>query len=164
MKLTIIFSSLIALSCIACGLDRALANGEKASAITNATQFSGTNGYRLFTGQDKSIRQKVYIKSVSSKKIEFHIFVSNDLEKKTSQIQGIAIDKYDGDPEMDDDEHGEMYPAEEYFYESKGCLLAIRIDMLQKDKMRIIESGCEARRDKAVPFESVALLKYDKAG
>jgi hypothetical protein len=140
-------------------LDSVPANGGESSTFINKDKLTGANGYRLFMGQDKSIKQEAYIKSLSSKKIEFHIFVSNDLEKKTSTIQGVAIDKFDGDPEMDLDEHGEMYPAEEYFYEAKGCLLAIRIDILQKDKLRIIESGCEARHDKAAPFESIGVLR-----
>lgn len=148
-----LFISVALLMLFGCGIGSA----KNYSAIKD--RLTKTEGYLVFEGTDGLLQQSLYIKFFSKDKIKFYIFTENKEKMKSSEIKGMAINTIYGDPEIDEDEHGEAYFVEEYFFKNNGCLLSIRIDDSKKDKAKILESNCETRHDKAAPYESIGLLR-----
>lgn len=111
----------------------------------------------IFIYDNDTISQKVEISYLSGDRIAFKLTSCNKNQNKKSSIEGVALSR-NTDPEIDEDEDGNAYPAQQYFFE-KGCWLSFRIDMEQRDKLRVIERDCGDHRDKNCPFHSLTVLK-----
>lgn len=60
--------------------------------------------------------------------LEFSLIITETETSEKTTITGIAMDKSpDMDPELDEDETGTMFPAEEFSYNNNGCDIYIRI-------------------------------------
>jgi hypothetical protein len=121
----------------------------------------GSDSVVIYTYENDTLFQKVELKFISEKSISFVLTSKNKQRNKLSKIEGLAKSKVDLDPEIDEDEEGNAYPAEQYFFE-KSCELLIRVDIEQKNKLRVIEANCENQHDSVCPFTSVGILRSMK--
>jgi hypothetical protein len=108
--------------------------------------------------ENDTLIQKIEIQYLSKEKISFLLTSENKQNKKIFKIQGTALSIADSDPEIDEDEEGSAYPAQQYIYENE-CWLSIRIDLEEFNRIRIIEGNCEKLHHKSCPFESVGILR-----
>ncbi len=112
----------------------------------------------VFTFENDTLFQQVEVKFITKNEFSFLLTSKNKQKGKYSQVNGIAKSKNDVDPEIDEDEEGNAYPAQQYIFE-KNCWLSFRVDMQLKDKLRVIESNCENHHDSGCPFGSVGILR-----
>lgn len=108
--------------------------------------------------ESDTLKQNVEVKTLSDSTIRFLLISENKINGKIAKIQGVAKSMTHVDPEIDDDEEGNAYPAKEFIYNDK-CILHIRIDMLQKDKLIVKEGGCAMLHDSSCPFKSLGILR-----
>lgn len=108
--------------------------------------------------ENDTLMQRAELKSISDTTVHFVLTSKNKRNGKLAVIEGLANSVADADPEIDEDEEGNAYPAQEYIFE-KGCWLSIRVDMEEMDKLRVIEASCEKVHDKSCPFGSLGILR-----
>ncbi len=138
------------------GIEKRKDNSETSKVTTQVhqKQFS-------FVYENDTLLQKLDIKSFSAESIEFSLTSTNKSKNKTVNIEGVAKAKSSSDPEIDEDEEGNAYPAQVYIFE-KDCWLSFRIDMESKDKVRIVEADCDKFHNANCPFASVSTLRLSK--
>ncbi|GHT17568.1 hypothetical protein FACS189429_1910 [Bacteroidia bacterium] len=111
--------------------------------------------------KNDTLLQKIEIQYLSKMEIHFILISSNLLKNISEKIEGKAVCDLDADPEIDEDEEENAYPATQYIYSDK-CGLYIRIDLEQQDKVRIIEGdNCDSLHTLFCPFNSQGILKKD---
>lgn len=115
----------------------------------------------VYIYENDTICQKLQITSFSERQIDFALKTINKARKLTSEAEGKAISR-NQDPEIDEDEYGDAYPAIEYVFIKGHCSLSIRIDMDKKDKLQINESDCPNLRNQYCPLGSVGILSIQK--
>ncbi|MFH2095958.1 MAG: hypothetical protein ABIJ16_09655 [Bacteroidota bacterium] len=108
--------------------------------------------------ENDTIKQSIDVKYVSPTEMQFTYVSLNKLSGRTSEMEGIATNvNPDGDPEIDEDEEGNTYPAVEYYYEDE-CVLALRIEKEKKSRMQISSQDCEARESADSPYASAGVM------
>jgi hypothetical protein len=95
-----------------------------------------------FVVKNKSKRQTLIVEPISEYKIYFVLNIDGACKKSVS---GVAVG-VNGDPELEEDETGDTYPAISYIFEKKDYSLDIRIAMevagdYKRDRAALIESG-----------------------
>jgi hypothetical protein len=114
----------------------------------------------VYAFENDTIRQRVALNYLMDTVIRFAYAVENKIRLQSSVIQGTAINKYSrNDPEIDQDEEGLAYPADEYVY-SNQCWLAFRIHMETQALLQIMEADCQP--NPYCPLESAGILKLVK--
>jgi hypothetical protein len=117
----------------------------------------------VYVFENDTIRQRVALNYLTDTVIRFEYTVENTMQKQHSIIRGTAKNKYSGykwyDPEIDQDEEGLAYPADEYVY-SNQCWLAFRIHMQTQALLQIMEADCQP--NPYCPLESAGILKLVK--
>jgi hypothetical protein len=108
--------------------------------------------------ENDTILQILEIKLITNQQVNFALSSTNKPKQKTFKIEGIARSKGTADPEIDEDEEGNAYPAISYLFEN-DCWLALRIDMQSKERVQINEAECEDLHDQCCPFGSMGILK-----
>ena len=111
-----------------------------------------------FTFSNDTLVQMLNVEKKTSKKIIFTIESINKRSQRSSKINGTAILK-NGDAETDEDEEGNIYPVNEYIFETPSCYLAIRIASELETYARIADGECSTGRQINAPYESVGILK-----
>ena len=111
----------------------------RVSDKTAISEKLNNESFQYFFESD-TLKQNVEVKTLSDSTIRFLLISENKINGKIAKIQGVAKSMTHVDPEIDDDEEGNAYPAKEFIYNDK-CILHIRIDMLQKDKLIVKEGG-----------------------
>lgn len=102
--------------------------------------------------------QKIVVKNISDTKISFVLMSENIKRELSDTLKGIAISKSDFDPEIDEDEDGNAYPAQEYIFDGK-YRMSIRIDMEDKDKLRVVTSdNVPSKHKEYYPLRSIGIL------
>ncbi len=114
-----------------------------------------------FVYENDTLLQKLVIKSLNTKLLEFSLTSTNKSKNKTFNIEGVAKAKNTSDLEIDEDEDGNAYPAQVYIFE-KDCWLSFRIDMESKDKIRIVEADCDKFHNESCLFGSIGVLRLLK--
>ena len=114
--------------------------------------------HRIYRYSNDTLSQVVEIFWKKGDSVFFKYSRENTKRKIKYTLQGIAKNLFpNDDPEMDEDENGEGYPADEYYIEGKdGTSLRIAFD---HSKMRI-KGG--KKDDPLCPFESVGVLRNKK--
>lgn len=108
---------------------------------TESTMVNNNEKFTFIYNNDV-VLQKLDVTFIEDNQISFAINVKEG-GCKTS-IVGEAVDNYpDSDPALDEDEEGYGYPAIEYVYQEKNCIVVIRIEMQNKDKAKVIFKDCE---------------------
>jgi len=93
--------------------------------------------YQVYSFENDTLSQRIEVSFVTESEIKFRLVCENKKRIQSSQIEGKAKCKIDADPEIDEDEDGNAYPAQQYFFENY-CWLSIRIDLEQKEKIGIL--------------------------
>jgi hypothetical protein len=128
------------------------------SDVQHISQVPNQKSIITYTSENDSIYQEVMVRFVSKGTIRFIITTKNKFTRKAYTKQGVAMCKTDSYPEIDEDEMGIAYPAQEYVCR-KNCLLYIRIDLEKFDKLRLIDAGCGGKQTTWCPFNSVGILR-----
>jgi hypothetical protein len=81
------------------------------------------------------------------------------MKGKSSVLSGIAKRLKDQDPEIDEDENGLGYAANEFHFQKDSCYLSIRIAMKKNDKARIMVYNCDNLEVPDCPLSSIGILK-----
>ncbi len=109
-----------------------------------------------FYFENDTLVQMLSIEYLSDSKIKFNIVVTNKTSGNESELVGVAV-KQNGDPEIDEDNDGNSYPATAYLYEN-NCWLSFRIESDAKAFARIIEADCNTMHKLDCPFGSLGIL------
>lgn len=126
---------------------------------TAASETPTTKNTLLFKYSDNLVEQTLHVTEQDSSGIKFSLLLKKKDGTCKSQVSGIAVNNYKGsDPEIDEDENGVAYPANEFVYNEGECHIAIRIAMDEMNKAKIKASGCN---DPCYPGES-AVLRLDR--
>ena len=134
--LSMIFFLLIA----SCGGKKQEPNQVKPVQITNYEKADSSSTLYVFENDEK--RQILDIVYKSEKEISF---VLKLVTKKTScnitETGTALLQNEEGDPELEEDEKGQVFPIKEYVY-SKGKLkMSFRIDFEDKSKAIVLLDG-----------------------
>jgi hypothetical protein len=82
----------------------------------------------VYVFENDTIKQSVTLNYLTDIEISFRYTVENKTRQQNAFIQGTAKNEYsEYDPEMDEDEEGVAYFADEFIYSSNGFRLAFRI-------------------------------------
>ncbi len=125
----------------------------------NSDDSLGLN-YSKFAFENDSIMQEIIISKVFKNELHFKILSKNKKRNIISKINGIAYSNSKSDPEIDEDEEGNAYPAEQFNFNESGCFISIRIDMQLHDKLKIV-SECPDYDKINCPFTSLGLLRRE---
>ncbi len=120
-------------------------------ALPMASNFSGVT---TFFAENDVLKQNLNVTWATSDRIDFVYLITDKKSRLERKLNGIAT-SLNNDPEIDEDENGDAYPAIEYWYKDGNCQFAIRIDMENKSMARTKSGGCE----QGLSLESVAILK-----
>jgi len=152
MKIIFVIIAVIGLT--AC--DQKQQNIQKSIALTKQAlpMASSFPSVATFFAENNVLKQNLNVTWVTPDRIDFIYLITDKKSGFESKLNGIAT-SLNGDPEIDEDENGDAYPAIEYWFKDCNCQFAIRIDMENKSMARTKSGGCA----KGLPLESVAILK-----
>ncbi|MCT4602054.1 MAG: hypothetical protein N4A59_03985 [Marinifilum sp.] len=131
-------------------------NAQQNCNLSSISKENKLLGKEIFFCESNSLLQVLGVKFKTEDELEFTLIVFNKSKNKRSELSGVAR-MNEGDMEFDEDENGESYPVNEYFYK-KDCWLSIRIDADNQNKLRIISADCEKYESKETPFTSDQIL------
>lgn len=96
-----------------------------------------------YTLKNKEWSQILELSFVGEKEVIFALSLDGECNRTLS---GKAVNRALGsDSEIDEDEAGIAYPADQFTYEeSTGCFIAIRIDRKKNENIRIQEANCQS--------------------
>ncbi|MCE2936107.1 MAG: hypothetical protein ACK5V5_09370 [Cyclobacteriaceae bacterium] len=110
-----------------------------------------------FENTDQQLKQRLGVTWLTNDSIEFRLLSQDDI--CDTNYWGTAKDNYsDMDPESDEDENGESYPASEYVAEEETYSLQIRIS-LDKDIARIVYTHKIEEATDCIPQPNLVLVK-----
>ncbi len=102
------------------------------------------DGYTL---QDLGLNVTLAVTPVGDS-LDFRVVIIDEQTSKTDTIMGIAVDATPGaDSELDEDETGTMFPAEEYAFNNNGCEMYIRVSSdaaIHRAKINVISCNSHA--------------------
>lgn len=108
-----------------------------------------------------SIQQTLHIEPVNADTIRFTYSLSRYRGDTGLVIGGIAKGNHMADPETDEDEQGNAYPAMQYTYQDGNCLLAIRQRTDTNTMARVIAVDC-GQKYPAHDLNSISVLRKKK--
>ncbi|HEX6746109.1 MAG TPA: hypothetical protein VF092_02255 [Longimicrobium sp.] len=114
----------------------------------------------VFAVADSVVEQTVAVRWRKEDEIDYRFVVRNKQSGKTREMAGRAAANLDVDPEMDEDEEGTAYSANEFVHEAGDCWFSVRIDMdsTPPERVRTIASSeCGAEPD--LPLVSVGVMR-----
>ncbi len=115
----------------------------------------------IFSGEDGPQMKQLTVTWLSSDTVEFEIKSENMSTACERTLRGLAVNHYpDGDPEIDEDEEGNAYPAIEYYYEG-DCSLSLRIKP-DRTLARIMADDCEMKEEEDCPYSTTTILKINR--
>ena len=131
MKSSIIFTSIVALTLLACNSpEERSGTKEVVPAVTQPNENASPaiksykDGYTL---KDLGLDVTLAV-TPAGDSLDFRIVIIDEQTSKADTIMGIAVDATPGaDSELDEDEIGTMFPTEEYSFNNNGCEMYIRI-------------------------------------
>jgi len=134
------------------------------SNTNNIKMQSNSKGDSAFTFsyESDSIIQKAKIIFLLDGKIEFSLSSYNKKTGELAKKQGIAKGEINEDPEIDEDENGNAYPSQQYFFKEKNCHLFFRIDIEERNRLQIKEVYCEEYHSNSCPWQSLGVLRVEK--
>jgi hypothetical protein len=107
--------------------------------------------------KEQRFKQRLGVTWLTNDSIEFRLLSEDDI--CDTDYWGNAENNYpDMDPELDEDENGEPYPASEYITEQTKYSLSIRIS-LEKDRARIIFVDKSGEDTDCIPTPDLVLVK-----
>ncbi|MFN5168931.1 MAG: hypothetical protein ACK5DD_04860 [Cyclobacteriaceae bacterium] len=110
-----------------------------------------------FEDKEQKFGQKLGVTWLTNDSIEFRLLSEDGI--CDTDYWGSAKNNYpDMDPELDEDENGEAYPASEYVTEQATYSLSIRIS-LDKDRARIIFVDKLREGTDCIPTPDLVLVK-----
>jgi hypothetical protein len=130
---------------------------DKQPELQSSMNLLQSDKSKVYIVRRDDLIQTLTVNDLSKDKILFKLECTKSKEEGLGSIEGVAYLKA-GDPESDIDKDGNMYPADEFVY-SNECTMYIRIDMREKDKVRIKDVGCAKRYKSVCPFASVGLME-----
>jgi len=136
--------------------------GDTRQLDTETIQQKKDSNYneRIYLFENDEFIQRVTVKEINDKSISFVLISENKIKKLSSTISGVAqLKESDLAVEIDADDKGIAYGADEYIYYTYPCWLAFRIEIETKSLMRIKEEGCYALHNRDCPFASIGILK-----
>ena len=101
-----------------------------------ATKPAAGAGMRFLVTTPK-LTQELKVVRKSKKSVAFELNLSGTCQRSvaaTAKLKG-------GDLEMDEDEKGLSYPAEEFVYENKTCALYLRIKFKDAKRAVVMQAG-----------------------
>ena len=105
-------------------------------AAAAATKPAATKPMRFVVTTPK-LTQELKVVRKTKKAVSFELNLSGSCERKlaaTAKLKG-------GDLEMDEDEKGVSYPAEEFVYENKTCAVYLRIKYKDAKRAIVVQAG-----------------------
>jgi hypothetical protein len=135
----------------------------KQSDTENIQKKDSNYDEKIYIFENNEFIQRVTVKEINDKSISFVLTSENKIRKLSSTISGVAT-LNEGDVEIDVDDKGIAYGADEYIYATDLCWLAFRIDIKTKSFMRINESNCYTLHNRDCPFASIGILKKIESG
>jgi hypothetical protein len=101
-----------------------------------ATKPAAGTGMRFLVTTPK-LTQELKVVRKSKKAVAFELKLSGSCQRSvaaTAKLKG-------GDLEMDEDEKGLSYPAEEFVYQTKTCALYLRIKFKDAKRALVVQAG-----------------------
>jgi len=110
----------------------------------------------IFVGGDSTTSQTLHVTWRQRDQIDFRYVVTDRATGDPKRLEGRATDSQAGDPEMDEDEEGNAYAADEYVFENGDCHFSARIDQDGAKRAKAIATaGCPYE----VSLERAPMLK-----
>jgi hypothetical protein len=106
------------------------------ASAAGATKPSASKTMRFLVTTPK-LTQELKVIRKTRKSVAFELNLTGACERKvaaTAQLKG-------GDLEMDEDEKGLAYPAEEFVYENSTCALYVRIKFKDAKRAIVMQAG-----------------------
>lgn len=107
--------------------------------------------------KEHNFKQRLGVTWVTNDSIEFRLLTEDGI-CDTGYWGNAKNQNADMDPETDEDENGDSYPASEYVIEQKTYSLSIRVS-LDKDKARIIYTDKSEEETDCIPTPNLVLVK-----
>jgi len=144
-------------------INEADSNAEKSSNDTiKYNTMKSEDSHSTYVFSNDTLIQKVTLEYLSDNKIRFVLVSKNNIRELSDSVKGIATSKSSGDLEIDEDEEGMAYFAQEYIFDG-DYWLSIRIDMDKKDKLRIIVGeNYPFKHKEYCPLSSIGILYRTK--
>ena len=92
-----------------------------------------------YTASNTQFTEQLSITRLSKDSIQFSWLISGNTTAET--MQGIAVKSKTADFEMDEDETGLSYPAEEYIYKKGSCYLYLRLSVDLPNKRAVVKAA-----------------------
>ena len=93
---------------------------------------------KTFILENDSVNQTLFCNDPKNGKIEFAIAIENSKTHKKIKLNGFATTRDNFDGEVDEDQNGEAYFCQEYFYDDN---LKIRLDSEEGNKARVVSNN-----------------------
>lgn len=129
--------------CVGCNAEQQSSNvqttsGNTSSSVVNKENKASVSKIRTYAVSDEKTHQKLDILFQSENVITFTLKIDGVCSR---ELSGEAVSS-NLDYEIDEDENGEAYPAEEFVYkDGDDYYLSIRVDAIERDKVRVKEEG-----------------------
>ena len=92
-----------------------------------------------YTASNTQFTEQLSITRLSKDSIQFSWLISGITSAE--MMQGIAVKSKTADFEMDEDETGLSYPAEEYIYKKGSCYLYLRLSVDLPNKRAVVKAA-----------------------
>jgi len=110
----------------------------------------------VFVGGDSVMTQTLHVTWRKSDRIDFRLVVTDLATGDQKRLEGSATASADQDPEMDEDEKGVGYAADEFSMEAGECAFSARIDQDGRKRAKVVAtSGCPVD----LPLETAPILR-----
>ncbi|OWP83290.1 hypothetical protein BWK59_11300 [Flavobacterium davisii] len=97
---------------------------------------------QIYQLDNDTLFQEVELKKIEKGKIDFVIISKSKTQNNTEEIQGIAFVSEGSDVEFEEDEEGNAIPVTEYLYKNENCWISLKIDMENKNFLKLREADC----------------------
>ncbi|HEU4453405.1 MAG TPA: hypothetical protein VFR81_10105 [Longimicrobium sp.] len=141
-----------------CGCDRPRAAPPAAEqdAPARADSAPAPLDSAIFIGGDSATGHTLRVTWKTRDQIDFRFVLMDRTTGDQKQLEGSATDRAEGDPEMDEDENGMSYAADEFSFEEGECSFKARIDQDGARRAKVTAtSGCPFD----LPLESAPVLR-----
>jgi hypothetical protein len=110
----------------------------------------------VFIGGDSATGHTLRVTWKTSDQIDFRFVLMDRTTGDQKELEGSATDRTEGDPEMDEDENGMSYAADEFSFEEGDCYFKARIDQDGAKRAKVsASSGCPFD----LPLETAPVLR-----
>ena len=144
-KIISIISAFLCFSIFACkqkaAEENSIAHRDSITATAPVIEEAKPSPAENYETSNTRFSESLTISRLSKDSIQFKWLITEKKKSATETMQGIAVKDKTGDFEIDEDEAGLSYPAEEYIYQNGGCFLYVRLSVDLPKKRAVVKTA-----------------------